>query len=155
MEKGFFTEQTTYSTDDKSSPVSIALADFNDDKQLDIVVANSKSNNIGIFLGYKNDTFGSILTYSTEESSEPSHVAVADLNRDNQIDIVVTDMGISKILAFFGLGNGIFLTPTQVSIGYSTQPTAISVGYFNNDTILDVAIACYGTTYAEIFLQIC
>ncbi|CAF5118231.1 unnamed protein product, partial [Rotaria sp. Silwood1] len=48
---GSFSNQRTYLTDIDSNPFALAVADFNDDGQLDIVVANKKTSNVGIFLG--------------------------------------------------------------------------------------------------------
>ncbi len=44
----YFAAQTTYSTD--SGPQSVAVADVNGDNKPDIIVANSGSNNVGVFL---------------------------------------------------------------------------------------------------------
>jgi predicted nucleotidyltransferase len=152
---GSFTSQTTYSTGHESAPVSIALADFNNDQQLDIVVANSDADNIGILLGYKNGTFASVQTYPMEQGSQPSSVAVVDFRKDNQMDIIVTAKGSNKVFVFLGSGNGTFLAPKIYSIGYDALPNGIGIADFNNDTRLDVAISCYGTSQAEIFLQTC
>jgi hypothetical protein len=46
----------TYSTGKGSTPFAIALADLNSDTHLDIAVANTNSNNVGVFLGYGNGT---------------------------------------------------------------------------------------------------
>lgn len=51
----FFADQATYVTD--CFPVSAAVGDFDSDTQLDIVVANFGTNNIGVFLGYGDGSF--------------------------------------------------------------------------------------------------
>ncbi|CAF3939822.1 unnamed protein product, partial [Adineta steineri] len=48
-----------------SRPRSIALEDFNHDNKLDVVVANSGKDNIGIFIQNTNGTFQNQITYST------------------------------------------------------------------------------------------
>ncbi|CAF3947581.1 unnamed protein product, partial [Adineta steineri] len=48
-----------------SHPHSIALEDFNHDNKLDVVVANSGKDNIGIFIQNTNGTFQNQITYST------------------------------------------------------------------------------------------
>ena len=47
-----FAGVTKYSTDDGSMPHSVAIADFNNDNWLDIIVANYGTDNFGIFFGY-------------------------------------------------------------------------------------------------------
>ncbi len=152
---GSFANQQTYSTGIDSSPTSIAIGDFNDDKQFDIVVANSNTSNIGFLLGSEKGTFASEQTYSTGEGSGPTSVAVADLNKDNQTDIVVTNGGINNVLVFYGLGNATFTKSTPFSFEYGSFPISAAIGDFNNDTWLDIAVANYGPGYVEILLQTC
>ncbi|CAF4396470.1 unnamed protein product, partial [Rotaria sordida] len=56
-------KQTTFSTDNGSSPYAVVVGHFNDDDHLDIAVANSKTNNIGIFLGYGDGSFAKQETF--------------------------------------------------------------------------------------------
>jgi hypothetical protein len=152
---GSFAEQKTYSTGQYSGPVFIAIGDLNQDKHFDIVVANSNADNIGILFGYGNGTFGTAQTYATGKSSEPTSVALADLDKDNQTDIVVTSYGINIVLIFFGLSNGTFSNPTPYNFDYNSNPASVAIGDFNNDTWLDIAVANNGLGYVEVLLQTC
>ena len=148
-----FLSQTTYPTTGiGSNPASIVIADFNNDNQLDIVVANYWTNNVGIFLGYGNGTFSSQTTYSTGSGSGPCSVAVGDFNNDSQLDIVVTNYWAYNIGVFLGYGNGTFSSQTTFSTGYDSQPFAVAVGDFNNDNRLDIVVANYGTNNVGVFL---
>ena len=91
-----------------SLPRSIAFGDFNQDNKLDIVVANSGTDNIDIFFEDDNGTFVNQTTYSTGSGSHPYSVAVSDFNNDNFLDIVVANYGTNSILLFLGKGNGTF-----------------------------------------------
>jgi hypothetical protein len=71
-----FVKQTMFSTGNGSRPRSFAIGDFNNDDQMNIGVANSDTNNIGIFLGYRNISFANQLTYSTGLDSSSYFVAV-------------------------------------------------------------------------------
>ena len=42
---------------------SVAVADFNNDNNLDIIVTNPLDHNVGVFLGYGNGTFTSQTIY--------------------------------------------------------------------------------------------
>ncbi|CAF1240880.1 unnamed protein product [Rotaria sordida] len=152
---GTFDKQRTYSTGDFSFPNSIAVNDFNNDHQSDIVIANLNSSNIGIFFGYGNGSFSIMTNYSTGIGSSPSSIAVADLNKDNRLDLVVVDIGTNKMLVFYGLDNGIFGDPEPYSISYDSRPLSVSIQDFDNDGRLDIAVACFSTDYIEIFLQTC
>ena len=77
--------------------------------QLDIVIVDSKNNQIYILLGDGNGTFPTITTYDAVSGSSPFWIAVADFNNDNQSDIVVVDYGTNDI---------------RPLIGYSDKPSA-------------------------------
>jgi hypothetical protein len=142
---GTFLGQTTYPADINSAPVAIAIGDFNNDTQLDIVVANAGSDNIGIFLGYDNGTFASIITYSTGNGSTPYSVAVGDFNNDNRLDIVVANSGTDNLGVFIGYGDSTFSIMIPYSTGSLSEPSWVVVGDFNNDGRLDLAVANSGT----------
>ena len=48
---GTFLSHITYSTGNNSQPCWVAVGDLNNDTRLDIVVANSGNDNVGVFLG--------------------------------------------------------------------------------------------------------
>jgi predicted nucleotidyltransferase len=152
---GSFTAQKTYSTGPYSRPTSITVSDFNNDKQLDFAVTNSDSNNIEIYCGYGNGSFAIVASYSTGQSSAPSSIDAADLNRDHYVDLVVTNWGTNNFLVFFGLGNGRFLDSRSYSVGYDARPQFVTIADFNNDSWLDIGIVNYGTNHVDIFLQTC
>ncbi len=80
----------TFSVGNNTAPKSVAIGDFNNDNQLDIVVANSGTNTVGVFLGFGNGTFPVITTYRTGDGSKPYCIAVTDLNNDTQLDIILS-----------------------------------------------------------------
>jgi hypothetical protein len=149
---GSFRTQQTMSTSDPSNPHSVAVGDFNDDRRLDIVVANHWSNTVDIFLGYGNGTFSTQVTYSTRGGSGPYSIAVSDFNNDSRLDIVVANHGAYNIGVFLGYGNGTFSSQTTYSTGNNSDPISVAVADFNNDNRLDVAVANNGTNNVGIFL---
>ena len=60
-----FIMMATYVTGYGYSAFSISLGNFNGDNHLDIVVANTFKDNIGVLLGYGNGTFAPQTTYFT------------------------------------------------------------------------------------------
>jgi hypothetical protein len=99
---GSFDSQVTDSTGYHSWPNCATVEDFNKDNRLDIAVANSYSNNVGILLGYGNGTFAPVTTYSTGDGSVPTFICVYDFNNDNEQDIAVANYATNNIVVLYG-----------------------------------------------------
>jgi hypothetical protein len=145
----------TYLTGNGSAPYSVAVADFNNDHHLDIVVTNSETDNITIFLGYGNGAFAVGMTYSTGARSRPYTVAIADFNNDNRSDIVIANSGTNNIFLLYGYGNGTFGNDTSYPFGYGYQPYSVAVSDLNQNNWMDIVIACYDTDHIEVLMKIC
>ncbi|UJR34157.1 hypothetical protein I4U23_021564 [Adineta vaga] len=148
---GTFTNQTTYSTGSDSGPNHFVVIDLNNDTYFDIVVANGFTDTVGILYGKENGTFSNIITYSTGTYSNPTSVGVADLNNDNQLDLVVANFGTDDIVIFFNLGNKTFSKMISYSAGYLTSPSSVVIGDFNKDNHLDIATAHFTADQIGIF----
>jgi hypothetical protein len=146
-----FGNEQIYSTGDGSRPYSIAINDFNNDNYFDIAVANSRTNNIGIFIGYQNGIFQNQKIFSTG-SYRPWFITTADFNKDNQSDIAIVFYATDNIGIMLGNGNGYFQNPIIYSTGYDSFPYSLIVADFNKDNKLDIAVANYGTDNILIFL---
>jgi hypothetical protein len=140
-------KRTFLTTGDTSRPQALATADFNNDMKVDILVANSGVNNIGIFLGYGNGIFANQTIYST--GHYPLSVAVGDLNDDTRLDIVVANHGSNSISVFYGYGDGSFAN--QLTYFTSFAPHFVSVGDFNNDSFLDIIVTISDISIISIF----
>jgi hypothetical protein len=149
---GTFPFMTICPTGDNSEPASVVIGDFNNDGRLDIAVANSGADNIGVLLGNGNGTFSSPKSYSTGSGSFPYSIAIGDLNNDNQLDIVVANQGSNSFSVLLGFVNGTFFSPSNYLTGDGSQPLSIAVGDFNNDSRLDIIVANSGTGNAGIHL---
>ena len=134
-----------------SQPRFVASGDLNNDNLIDVVVANSVTNTIGIFISQGNGTFGSQQTYSTGPESRPYSVAVNDFNNDSYADIIVANYNHNNIGLFFGYGNGTFDDQELISLG-SSRPLFVTTGDFNNDNRIDIAVANNGTHTISILL---
>ena len=152
---GVFDSMMSYSTGIGSAPYSVAIADFNNDTYLDIVVTNSKTDSIALLFGYGNRTFAIGITYSTGARSRPYTVVVADFNNGNRLDISVDNSGTSNIFLLYGNGNGTFGNETSYSLGYGYHPYSIAVSDLNQDNWMDIVIVCYDTDHVETLMQMC
>ena len=89
--------------------------------------------------------------YSTGIGSYPYSIALADLNSDNQLDIVTANIYSDNIAILFGNGNGTFGNLTLYSTGIGSQPYSAIVIDFNNDNYYDIAVTNFGTNQVVIF----
>jgi hypothetical protein len=121
-------------------PLSVAVADFNEDGTLDLAVANSISDNVSVMLGNGDGTFQPAVDYVTGTS--PYSVAVSDFNRDGAADLAVANNGGAtdgNVSVLLGNGDGTFQTAIGVPAG--RRPHSVAVGDFNRDGATDLAVA--------------
>jgi streptogramin lyase len=150
---GSFMPQKTYSTAPRSDPYSIAADDFNNDGELDIFVANSGTNNIGILLGSGNGSFGLQTTYGITPGSRPHSIVIADFNQDKQLDVAVSNYDTNNISVLIGFGNGSFAAPIILSTGIDSSPSGMIIGDFDNNNYSDIAIANSGTNCIFVLIE--
>ncbi|CAM4739593.1 unnamed protein product [Rotaria magnacalcarata] len=133
-EDGTFGNMTTYSTEQYSEPLSITVADIDSDDFLNILVANSGTDNVGIFLGKGNGNFATMKQYSTDTGYRPLSITVSDFNNDKWLDILVANSGTNSVLILAGSDNGTYPNQETYFTEYGSRPNWIIVGNFNNDS---------------------
>ena len=105
----------------------VAIGDLNGDLKPDVVVANPSLNNIGVFLNAGNGTLGPGTFLAI--SGRPDSVALADLNSDGHLDIVLVvanSSGGTGLQMMLGDGHGGFAAPVAVPTG-SVSPLSNTV----------------------------
>lgn len=132
---------------------SVAVADFNNDRNPDLAVANSSGGNVVVLLGNGGGTFDPN-PVSLDAESNPESVVAADFDGDGNMDIAVgvrNGGSPSLIYAYKGDGSG---TSFKQTLRAMLKPNwnrevALTVGDFDGDNVPDLAIASYDPTYAS------
>jgi Flp pilus assembly secretin CpaC len=139
------------------APISVAIADFNEDGKPDLAVANQKDGTISILLGNGDGTFTAPATpcalpsciqlpptragrFSTPAS--PSAITTGTVVLNGHISIAVTDQPNNQVFVLIGNGDGTFQTP--VAYGTGTAPVAVVAQDFDGDGSPDLAVVNQG-----------
>jgi hypothetical protein len=131
------------STGTKSGPNDLATGDFNGDGIPDLVVPDSATGVVAVFLGKGDGTFAAAVDYSTGSGSKPLAVAVGDFNGDGKLDLAVALGNQAAVALLMGNGDGTFQAARTVTTASSAlyYPVALTVADFNHDGRLDIATA--------------
>ncbi|MBV8897790.1 MAG: VCBS repeat-containing protein [Acidobacteriaceae bacterium] len=97
------------------APNDIALGDFNNDGNIDVVIANTEIPNLTILLGDGKGGFRPSPHSPFVTTSHPHvhGVAAADFNSDGKLDVVTDSWGNNQIILLLGDGAGNLLLPGQ------------------------------------------
>jgi len=79
-----------------------------------MVTADSSSNAVGVYLATGNREFASRIAYATEKY--PSHVLLADLSGDQELDLIAVNTYASSVSVRQGLGDGTFAAKVKCSL---------------------------------------
>jgi len=140
---GTFGAPQGFGTDIDVLPSQLATGDFNDDGNLDLVVASAANDGLGasVLLGHGDGTFSSAPEVNNAGET-PQAVAVGDFNGDTIPDLAFADDPSGpngEISIVLGNGNGTFDQQQFIQYPIGSSTTSVAVGDFNDDSVLDVA----------------
>ena len=122
---------------------SSLTADVNEDGVLDLVVLNEQyavPGFVSVSLGTRGGAFRAPANYSVGNSAHS--MAMADLNGDHHLDVLVANEDDGTISVLLGNGDGTF--QQQVTYPAGDTPSGIATGDFNGDGNMDTAVTSYG-----------
>ncbi len=114
-------------------------ADFNGDGWNDLSIDNGLGKSVSVFLNRGDGTFKPKVDYSV--TNQPWGHELGDVNKDNQIDLVVANGG-NTVSVLLGNGDGTFQPPLDYSSGGVIAVFPVIVD-FNKDRKPDIAVAHY------------
>ena len=90
------------------SPGAVALADLNNNGILDLIVANSGSNNVLIYPGLGNGAFGPAINDGNGffTGTDPVGITVADLTGNRRPDLIITNQGSNNVTILLNVQDG-------------------------------------------------
>jgi hypothetical protein len=131
---GTFGGQATYAV---GGARALAIADENANGTLDIAAANAEGT-LSLLLNDGTGRFIPQLVIRAADAGVQTSIAIADLNRDGNNDIAVTDSTFGRVSVWLGNGNGTLRPEVEYAAG--SGPSSLAIGDFNNDAIPDLAI---------------
>ena len=132
---------------------SLVIADVNNDNKPDIV-AVSLRDRVSVLLGQGNGQFGSQIVSDT--SSDPLTSvssrggALAYIDGDRNLDLVVTNLKTNTVAVMLGDGRGSFGAPKTYAAG--VQPFNIAIADFNKDGRPDLVVTNFLSNTVSILL---
>jgi hypothetical protein len=142
-----------------TTPYALAISDLDNDGKLDIAVANYNGSNVSILRNTA--TSGTISSsslasqFALSTGSNPSDVAIFDVDGDGRSEIVTANYGGTNISIIKNLSSPGALSSSSfasaVNLTSTTQPQSIAVGDFDNDGKIDFAVAAQSSNTVSLF----
>ena len=135
--QGNFKPAVYYNLGPRQRPYQVITADFNNDGNLDLAVADWLSGTVSVLLGNGDGTFQKPIKFS---NPGPVAIAAGDFNEDGNTDLAVVEFGgtgYSVLALYLGGGDGKFRAGAKYRLGIQTS--FLTLADFNGDGHLDVA----------------
>jgi hypothetical protein len=132
-----------------TTPLWVAVGDFNHDGKPDLVTANFGSGNVSVLLGNGDGTFQTAVSYGAG-GFDPDSVAVGDFNGDGKLDLAVANEASNNVGVLLGNGDGTFRAAVNYSVG--TDPISVAVGDLKGDGKLDLMVVNYTGNNVSVLL---
>ena len=129
------------------NPDEFAVADFDGDSDLDLVLAYSFEKRIEIWSNDGNGVFAVTETFAL--SLSPKGIVTADINGDQTQDIAFADFNLDIVGVMYGDGDGSFADAIAIASGCD-GPLSVALGDIDNDSDVDIVTGNFGATVSVI-----
>jgi CSLREA domain-containing protein len=143
---GGFSSSTPFTVG--TTPLSVAVGDFNGDGKQDLAAANGNSNNLSVLLGNGAGSFSAAVNFAA--GTAPLSVAVGDFNGDGKQDLAAANRDSNNVSVLLGDGAGSFGAAVNFNVGNS--PQSVAVGDFNNDGKQDLVAGNFNSNSVSVLL---
>lgn len=137
-----------------AAPSSALLLDLAGDQAPDLVVTNPTKDTISILTNNGSGVFTLKAQYAvgpTTVSHGPADVAAADLDGDDDEDLIVANASSDSVALLQNLGKTNFGTAVLKPVG--DQPVAVAAADLDGDKDMDIAVANYGDSTVSVLLN--